>query len=103
MVGGEHYLNVLGSEFLRFVIEGAVKIFLERLSYSVNYSLIDKGVRRKALATLGLLNIYILEYTYENLVRPQSHLIKKDTIFFCFYFRILKFQNFIKKNTGKTS
>ena len=51
MVGGEHSLNMLAPQFLRFGIDSVLKILNESI-YLINEPMNDKGVYRTAPATL---------------------------------------------------
>ena len=56
MVGGEHYLKSLALQLLWLGNEGVLKIYPQRMTYSIiQLFMDDKCVCRTALATPGLL------------------------------------------------
>ena len=58
-----HEMNILSKfQLPRFGSEGVMKIFSQRITESVNYLINNKGVCRTALATSGLLNMFIRGY-----------------------------------------
>ena len=58
MLEGEHSLKMSDPQLLRFGIYSVLKILNERMTQSVNESVIYKGVYRTAPATLGLLTTW---------------------------------------------